>query len=63
MVECGRLPGGGGMAGITEGAKFTIMCVVLGVTGNTGRVKGSEDVFIMALCAYKVSMGTGQREI
>ena len=59
MVECGRLPGGGGVAGITERAKFAIMGVVLGVAGNTGRVKGSEDIFIVALRADKVSMRTG----
>lgn len=48
MVEGGRQPGSGSMAGVAEGAKLTVMGIVLGMAGVAGRIQCGKDVIDMA---------------
>jgi len=63
MIKRRREPGSGGVARTTICAKLTAMGVVLGVTGDAGRIEGDKDVVYMALRTFQAGMGTRQREI
>ena len=63
VVEGSWKPGGSGMTQTTIRSKLTFVSIVFSMAGETGCIKGGENIIEMTFGTFQAGMGTSQREL